>query len=245
MLVQLPQWPAQFQKSHSPAPSARRTLPPAGERRKLAPSFVTSACHPIRRRSWRLSTPVVLRQPSLRHSNRSRRLSSASSSRQPLPPALKPPHPPLPPCRKVMCWCRSSTSRPELTCSTDLCTTPLLNRSVQNAVVDDAVVMCNHFPFNIVLMSIFTRTNTSSPRVSAQSQLSHSIQSAVSARGIAHTFTSSQLQNAATAAALGSRSGKHAAALSLQHGAKISAGSSSNQANMAAWRKQSAGNAGK
>lgn len=94
-------------------------------------------------------------------------------------------------------------------------------------------------------MLIFTCTNTSSPRVSAQSQLSHSIQSAVSARGIAHTFTSSQLQNAATAAALGSRSGKHAAALSLQHGAKISAGSSSNQSNLAAWRKQSGGNAGR
>ncbi|XP_013872224.1 GATA zinc finger domain containing 2Ab [Austrofundulus limnaeus] len=73
-----------------------------------------------------------------------------------------------------------------------------------------------------------------------QSQLSHSIQSS---RGIAHSFTSSQLQNAATAAALGSRSGKHAAALALQHGTKVGAGSS-NQGNMAAWRKQSGGNTG-
>uniref|UniRef100_A0A3P9NLW5 GATA zinc finger domain containing 2Ab n=1 Tax=Poecilia reticulata TaxID=8081 RepID=A0A3P9NLW5_POERE len=49
--------------------------------------------------------------------------------------------------------------------------------------------------------------------------LAHSIQS----RGVVHSFTSSQLQNAVTAAALGSRAGKHAAALSLQQGAKVSA----------------------
>uniref|UniRef100_A0A3B5LS31 GATA zinc finger domain containing 2Ab n=1 Tax=Xiphophorus couchianus TaxID=32473 RepID=A0A3B5LS31_9TELE len=52
--------------------------------------------------------------------------------------------------------------------------------------------------------------------------LAHSIQS----RGVAHSFTSSQLQNAVTAAALGSRAGKHAAALSLQQGAKVSASNS-------------------
>ncbi|XP_008298546.1 GATA zinc finger domain containing 2Ab isoform X2 [Stegastes partitus] len=79
-----------------------------------------------------------------------------------------------------------------------------------------------------------------------QSQLSHSLQSAVSSRGMAHSFTtSSQLQNAVLgAAALGSRAGKHAAARTLQQGAKVSAGGSSgNPGNMAAWRKQS-GNAG-
>ncbi|KAM4548808.1 GATA zinc finger domain containing 2Ab isoform 1-T2 [Odontesthes bonariensis] len=76
-----------------------------------------------------------------------------------------------------------------------------------------------------------------------QSQLSHSIQS-VGSRGMAHSFTSSQLQNAVAASALGSRADKHAAARSLQHGAKVSAGSSSNQANMVAWRKQSGGNTG-
>uniref|UniRef100_A0A8C6PX89 GATA zinc finger domain containing 2Ab n=1 Tax=Nothobranchius furzeri TaxID=105023 RepID=A0A8C6PX89_NOTFU len=75
-----------------------------------------------------------------------------------------------------------------------------------------------------------------------QSQLSHNLQSSVSSRGVAHSFTSSQLQNAATAAVLGGRAGKHAA-LSLQQGAKVSSGSS-NQGTMAAWRKQSGGNTG-
>uniref|UniRef100_A0A146W570 GATA zinc finger domain containing 2Ab n=1 Tax=Fundulus heteroclitus TaxID=8078 RepID=A0A146W570_FUNHE len=77
-----------------------------------------------------------------------------------------------------------------------------------------------------------------------QSHLAHSIQSAVSSRGVAHSFTTSQLQNAVTAAALSSRAGKHAAALSLQQGAKVSASGSGNQGNMGAWRKQSSGNAG-
>ncbi|XP_035509090.1 GATA zinc finger domain containing 2Ab isoform X2 [Morone saxatilis] len=77
-----------------------------------------------------------------------------------------------------------------------------------------------------------------------QSQLSH-LQSSVSSRGMAHAFTSSsQLQSAVTAAALGSRSGKHAAARPLQHGAKVSASGSSNQGNVATWRKQSGGNTG-
>lgn len=64
---------------------------------------------------------------------------------------------------------------------------------------------------------------------------------------MAHAFTSaSQLQSAVTAAALGSRAGKHAAARPLQHGAKVSASSSgSNQGNVAAWRKQSGGNTGR
>ncbi|KAM7410208.1 hypothetical protein PAMA_001585 [Pampus argenteus] len=78
------------------------------------------------------------------------------------------------------------------------------------------------------------------------SQLSHSIQS-VSSRGVAHSFTTSQLQSAVTAAALGSRSGKHAAARPLQQGAKVSASSStssSNQGNVTAWRKQTSGNTG-
>ncbi|XP_037625702.1 GATA zinc finger domain containing 2Ab isoform X5 [Sebastes umbrosus] len=76
-----------------------------------------------------------------------------------------------------------------------------------------------------------------------QSHLQHSIQS-MSARGMSHSFTSSsQLQNAMAAAALGSRAGKHAAARPLQQGAKVSAGSS-NQGNVAAWRKQSGGNTG-
>ncbi|CAN9500567.1 unnamed protein product [Ophioblennius macclurei] len=76
-----------------------------------------------------------------------------------------------------------------------------------------------------------------------QSQLSHSLQS-VGAHGMAHSFTSSQLQNAVTAAALGGRADKHVAARTLHQGAKVSAGSSSNQSNVAAWRKQSGGNAG-
>ncbi|XP_028259477.1 GATA zinc finger domain containing 2Ab isoform X1 [Parambassis ranga] len=79
----------------------------------------------------------------------------------------------------------------------------------------------------------------------AKNQLSHSLQSAMSSRGVAHSFTTSQLQNVVTAAtALGNRSGKHAAAGSLHQGAKISAGSSSNHGNVAAWRKQSGGNTG-
>ncbi|KAG8003566.1 Transcriptional repressor p66-alpha [Nibea albiflora] len=79
-----------------------------------------------------------------------------------------------------------------------------------------------------------------------QNQLSHSLQSAVSSRGMAHSFTSSsQLQNAVTAAALGGRPGKHAAQRPLQQGAKVSSGSSgSNQGNVTAWRKQSGGNTG-
>lgn len=80
-----------------------------------------------------------------------------------------------------------------------------------------------------------------------QSQLSHSLQSAVNSRAMAHSFTSSsQLQNAVTAAALGSRPGKHAAARPLQQGAKVSGGSSnsSNQGNVVTWRKQSSGNTG-
>ncbi|XP_034036176.1 GATA zinc finger domain containing 2Ab isoform X2 [Thalassophryne amazonica] len=77
------------------------------------------------------------------------------------------------------------------------------------------------------------------------SQLSHSIQSAVSSRNVAHSFNSSQLQSTVTAAALSSRPGKHAAARLLQHGAKVSAtGSSNNQSNVTAWRKQSSGNSG-
>ncbi|XP_031174207.1 GATA zinc finger domain containing 2Ab isoform X2 [Sander lucioperca] len=76
-----------------------------------------------------------------------------------------------------------------------------------------------------------------------QGHLSHSIQS-MSSRGVTHSFTSSsQLQSAMAAAALGNRAGKHAAARPLQHGAKVSAGSS-NQGNMSAWRKQSGGNTG-
>ncbi|XP_018525802.1 GATA zinc finger domain containing 2Ab isoform X1 [Lates calcarifer] len=79
-----------------------------------------------------------------------------------------------------------------------------------------------------------------------QNQLSHNIQSAVRSRGVVPSFSSSQLQSAVTAAALGSRPGKHAAARPLQQGAKVSAGSSSssNQGNVAAWRKQSSGNTG-
>ncbi|XP_068175033.1 GATA zinc finger domain containing 2Ab isoform X2 [Antennarius striatus] len=77
-----------------------------------------------------------------------------------------------------------------------------------------------------------------------QSQLSHSVQSAVGSRGIAHSFTSSQLQSAVTAAALGGRQGKHAAARLLQQGTKVSSGSSSNQGNVSTWRKQGGGNAG-
>ncbi|XP_039667380.1 GATA zinc finger domain containing 2Ab isoform X2 [Perca fluviatilis] len=76
-----------------------------------------------------------------------------------------------------------------------------------------------------------------------QGHLSHGIQS-MSSRGVTHSFTSSsQLQSAMAAAALGNRAGKHAAARPLQHGAKVSAGSS-NQGNVSAWRKQSGGNTG-
>lgn len=60
---------------------------------------------------------------------------------------------------------------------------------------------------------------------------------------MAHSFTSSQLQSAA---ALGGRPSKHAAARPLQQGAKVGGGSSgSNQGNVAAWRKQSGGNTGR
>ncbi|KAM6938413.1 GATA zinc finger domain containing 2Ab isoform 2-T2 [Lycodopsis pacificus] len=77
-----------------------------------------------------------------------------------------------------------------------------------------------------------------------QSHLSHNIQS-MSSRGVSHSFTSSsQLQSAmAAAAALGSRAGKHAAGRPLHQGAKVSAGSS-NQGNVATWRKQGGGNTG-
>ncbi|CAL1592809.1 unnamed protein product [Knipowitschia caucasica] len=69
-----------------------------------------------------------------------------------------------------------------------------------------------------------------------QSQKHHSLSSAVSSRGMAH-YTTSQLQSAVAAAALGSRAGKHAAAgRPLQQGAKVSA-SSSNQGNVTGWRK--------
>lgn len=84
---------------------------------------------------------------------------------------------------------------------------------------------------------------------SSQSQLSHSLQSAVGSLDMAHSFTPSQLQNAVTAAALGGRQGKHAAARLLQQGAKVSGrigtGTSSNQGNVATWRKQSGSNAGR
>lgn len=84
---------------------------------------------------------------------------------------------------------------------------------------------------------------------SSQSQLSHSLQSAMGSLDMAHSFTPSQLQNAVTAAALGSRQGKHAAARLLQQGAKvggrIGTGTSSNQGNVATWRKQSGSNAGR
>uniref|UniRef100_A0A3Q3VJP6 GATA-type domain-containing protein n=1 Tax=Mola mola TaxID=94237 RepID=A0A3Q3VJP6_MOLML len=81
------------------------------------------------------------------------------------------------------------------------------------------------------------------PPLPPQNQLSHSLQSAVSSRGMAHSFpTSSQLQSAVTSAALGGRPGKHAAARPLQQGPKVSGGSSSsNQGNVSAWRKQSGG----
>ncbi|KAG9266590.1 transcriptional repressor p66-alpha-like isoform X1 [Astyanax mexicanus] len=71
-------------------------------------------------------------------------------------------------------------------------------------------------------------------------QLSRSMQQAVvsaSSRGLSHGFsTSSQLQNAVTAAALVSRPGKHA----VRAGSKGNSGSSSSSSNPAAsaWRKQ-------
>ncbi|KAG1945680.1 GATA zinc finger domain containing 2Ab isoform X3 [Pimephales promelas] len=71
-------------------------------------------------------------------------------------------------------------------------------------------------------------------------QLSRSIQQAVSAgaRGVSHSFsTSSQLQNAVTAAALVSRPGKHA----VRAGEK---GSSSSSSNTNTWRKQNSGTTG-
>lgn len=92
-----------------------------------------------------------------------------------------------------------------------------------------------------VLVSQYKQVQAAMRSVSAhhsikQSQKAHSLQSAVSSRGVAH-YTTSQLQNAVTAAALGSRAGKHAAAgRPLQQGAKVSA-SSSNQGNVTGWRK--------
>ncbi|XP_051980434.1 transcriptional repressor p66-alpha-like [Xyrauchen texanus] len=73
-----------------------------------------------------------------------------------------------------------------------------------------------------------------------QGQLSHSVQQAVNAstRGVSHSFTtSSQLQNAVTAAALVSRPGKHA----MRAGDK---GTSSSNPTMNTWRKQNSGTAG-
>lgn len=94
---------------------------------------------------------------------------------------------------------------------------------------------------NDVLASQYKQVQAAMRSVSAhhsikQSQKAHSLQSAVSSRGMAH-YTTSQLQSAVTAAALGSRAGKHAAAgRPLQQGAKVSA-SSSNQGNVTGWRK--------
>ncbi|KAL1251355.1 hypothetical protein QQF64_019151 [Cirrhinus molitorella] len=69
-------------------------------------------------------------------------------------------------------------------------------------------------------------------------QLSRSVQQAVSARGVSHSFTtSSQLQNAVTAAALVSRPGKHA----VRAGEK---GTSSTNPTTNTWRKQNSGTAG-
>ncbi|XP_051549979.1 GATA zinc finger domain containing 2Ab isoform X2 [Myxocyprinus asiaticus] len=73
-----------------------------------------------------------------------------------------------------------------------------------------------------------------------QGQLSHSIQQAVnaSARGVSHSFsTSSQLQNAVTAATLVSRPGKHA----MRAGDK---GTSSSNPTTNTWRKQNSGTTG-
>uniref|UniRef100_A0A8C6WL46 GATA zinc finger domain containing 2Ab n=1 Tax=Neogobius melanostomus TaxID=47308 RepID=A0A8C6WL46_9GOBI len=92
-----------------------------------------------------------------------------------------------------------------------------------------------------VLVSQYKQVQAAMRSVSAhhsikQSKKSHSLQSVVGSRGMAH-YTTSQLQSAVTAAALGSRAGKHAAAgRPLQHGGKVSA-SSSNQGNVAGWRK--------
>ena len=78
-------------------------------------------------------------------------------------------------------------------------------------------------------------------------QMSRSIQSPVSSRGVAHSYSSAQLQNAAAAAAMVNRPVKHPAARPLQQGPKGGATGSggSNQVHMAAWRKQGSGNTGK
>ncbi|KAK7889250.1 hypothetical protein WMY93_024810 [Mugilogobius chulae] len=94
---------------------------------------------------------------------------------------------------------------------------------------------------NDVLVSQYKQVQAAMRSVSAhhsikQSQKQHSLSSAVGSRGVAH-YTTSQLQSAVAAAALGSRAGKHAAAgRPLQQGAKVSA-SSSNQGNVTGWRK--------
>ncbi|XP_036442336.1 GATA zinc finger domain containing 2Ab isoform X2 [Colossoma macropomum] len=75
-------------------------------------------------------------------------------------------------------------------------------------------------------------------------QLSRSMQQAAvsaSSRGLSHGFsTSSQLQNAVTAAALVSRPGKHA----VRAGSKGNSGSSSSNPATSAWRKQNSSIAG-
>lgn len=69
-------------------------------------------------------------------------------------------------------------------------------------------------------------------------QLSRSVQQAVSARGVSRSFsTSSQFQNAVTAAALVSRPGKHV----VRAGEK---GTSSRNPTISTWRKQNSGTAG-
>lgn len=176
---------------------------------------------------------------------------SSSSLHLPLLPhlSLKPPRP-LPHCPKVRCWCPSSTSRSGLPCSTDLCLaiTPALSRLAQPFYCDEPTILVRSKYENmhwLITMSINTYSSTQPLpyhviSLQSPSQLSHSLQS----RGVAHSFTTSQLQSAVTAAALGSGSGKHAAARPLHQGAKVSAGSS-NQGNVAAWRKQSGGNTGR
>ncbi|XP_054646295.1 GATA zinc finger domain containing 2Ab [Dunckerocampus dactyliophorus] len=95
-----------------------------------------------------------------------------------------------------------------------------------------------------------SKTTSSSPSLSKSdvlvAQQYKQVRAAMPHRSVTgHHSAIKQLQSAVTAAALGSRPGKHSAARPLQQGAKVSAGSSnSNQGNVTAWRKQNSSNTG-
>ena len=110
------------------------------------------------------------------------------------------------------------------------------------------VLQCVGQPSLCILIRLYWTFSLCRP-LQTVGQMSRSIQSPVSLRGVAHSYSSAQLQNAAAAAAaMVNRPVKHPAARPLQQGSKGGAtgsGGGSNQVHMAAWRKQSGGNTGR